>query len=144
MRRGVTVPVGLVIAVLIGLYVSGHFDRPLYSIGLNIHECARNGLGATFCGKELDEYRARTEKVKESIAHTQETTEATEKSAEESIQSEANARAIEERRTLESKLTREKRIVETEPEGSYAFDLAKDEYEAARAQMQQLEANGTP
>lgn len=48
---------------LAGLYLHGSFDRPLSSIGLNYHECARNGLGATFCGKELETYRARMQKV---------------------------------------------------------------------------------
>lgn len=54
----------LAVLALAGLYVHGTFDRPLSSIGLNFHECARNGLGATFCGQELKEYRARIEQGK--------------------------------------------------------------------------------
>ncbi len=45
--------------ILVALYVHGSFDRPLSNVGLNWHECARNGLGATFCGEELTEYRER-------------------------------------------------------------------------------------
>jgi predicted PurR-regulated permease PerM len=44
-----------------------------------------------------------------------------------------------ERRDLESKMAAEKVIFRREPEGSYASDLARDEYEAARGQLQQLE-----
>lgn len=141
MKRGVTIPLGLVIAVLIGLYVSGHFDRPLYSIGLNITECARNGLGATFCGKELDEYRARTEQVKESIAHTQESAEASERTTEEHLKAAETARSDEEMRSLAAKLEREERIMKAEPETSVAYNLAKGEYEFNRARLQQLAAD---
>ena len=62
--------------VLAGFYIHGSFDRVLSGIGLNFHECARNGLGVTFCGSELDEYRARISRVKvesQAAAHKVET-----------------------------------------------------------------------
>lgn len=65
MRTRIIGPVGIIIAALAILYFTGHLDRPLYTVGLNYHECARNGLGATFCGKELDEYRARVQGITE-------------------------------------------------------------------------------
>src|ERR1039458_10445870 len=55
----------LAVLALIGLYARGTFDHLLYNVGLNAHECARNGFGATFCGHELDEYRAKIERVKQ-------------------------------------------------------------------------------
>jgi hypothetical protein len=57
--------IGGVLALVIGLYLHGTFDRALYGAGLNHHECARNGFGATFCGRELDEYRERTRPLTE-------------------------------------------------------------------------------
>jgi len=59
----------IVVAVvaLIGFYLHGTFDRVLYGVGLNFNECARNGFGATFCGKELDEYRERVQGVQERL-----------------------------------------------------------------------------
>jgi hypothetical protein len=54
----------LAVLVLGGLYVHGTFDRTLSGVGLNFHKCARNGLGATFCGQELSEIRARLARVK--------------------------------------------------------------------------------
>jgi hypothetical protein len=54
----------LVVLALGGLYFSGRLDHLLYNVGLNYHECARNGLGATFCGHELTEVRARFSRIK--------------------------------------------------------------------------------
>lgn len=68
MRKWGVALAGLAVAALVALYVHGNLDRPLYSVGLNFHECARNGLGATFCGSELDAYRARVQRVQESVA----------------------------------------------------------------------------
>lgn len=65
MKRAIIVFV--VVFVLVGLYLHGTFDRPLYSVGLNFNECARNGFGASFCGKELDEYRERVRSLKTSL-----------------------------------------------------------------------------
>jgi hypothetical protein len=58
----------LAVFAIVGLYVSGRLDHLLYNAGLNYHECARNGLGATFCGSELTEYRARITHVSEEDA----------------------------------------------------------------------------
>ncbi len=63
--RVATILVGLAIMVTILLWAAGTFDRLLYPVGLNLHECARNGFGATFCGKELDEYRERISRAKQ-------------------------------------------------------------------------------
>jgi hypothetical protein len=48
-----------VVAVVAALYFSGRLDYALYNVGLNYHACARNGLGATFCGGDLTAYEAR-------------------------------------------------------------------------------------
>jgi Skp family chaperone for outer membrane proteins len=130
--------------VLAGFYVHGSLDRPLSSIGLNFHECARNGLGATFCGSELDEYRARLEHVRqageETTAKIRRESEATRaRLKEERATAEARTKR-EEAAELEAKLAKEKRIYETEPAGSFGRALAKGEYEAARAQLRQLAA----
>jgi hypothetical protein len=135
----------LLLAGFLGFYFTGHLDRPLYSVGLNFHECGRNGLGATFCGKELDEYRERINGVKERLATTKANLEATEQKAREESttrEREAGERRTTEHReqehTLEAKLSRERAIVAAEPNGSAASDLAAAEYEAARAELQQL------
>lgn len=65
--------IALAILALGGVWLTGSLDRPLSSIGLNHHECARNGLGVTFCGKELAEYRGRVEQVKAETAARQAT-----------------------------------------------------------------------
>ena len=61
-RDGILIGAFLAVCLLLGLYLNGNLDRTLYPVGLNFHECARNGFGATFCGSELDEYRARIER----------------------------------------------------------------------------------
>jgi hypothetical protein len=58
----------LAVVALIGMWAGGTFDRALVNVGLNSQECAHNGFGATFCGKELDEYRARIGRVKQESA----------------------------------------------------------------------------
>jgi hypothetical protein len=63
LKRGAFVV--LVLLAIGGFYANGNFDRILYNVGLNFHECARNGFGATFCGKELDQYRERISRVKQ-------------------------------------------------------------------------------
>ena len=63
-----------ILVVLVYFYGFGAFDKPLSSIGLNVHECARNGLGQTFCGHELDEYRAKIERIKQELVANQEKT----------------------------------------------------------------------
>lgn len=45
------------LVLLAALWLRGSMDHTLYGVGLNRHECARNGLGVTYCGAELDRYR---------------------------------------------------------------------------------------
>ncbi len=139
--RWFTVPLGGAIVVAIAvLFLHGNLDRTLYPVGLNYHECARNGLGATFCGKELDEYRARVEAIKVKGQEAQTSLEESEKRSEERAETEKTDREYRERQDLEGKLAREKRLTETEPSGSFGYDLAVSEYEATRAEINQLRA----
>jgi hypothetical protein len=66
--------VTIVVWILGALWFAGTFDHLLVNVGLNAKECGRNGLGATLCGHELDEYRARvrvpSEQVRRSEAAT--------------------------------------------------------------------------
>jgi ribosomal protein L12E/L44/L45/RPP1/RPP2 len=121
---------------------AGTFDRVLSNVGLQAHECRRNGLGATFCGKELDEYRERISRIKQAGVEATKQAEATSKENREKSEFDAawekGKAEARERQTLESKLKEEKAIVEREPEGSVANGLARMEYESARAQLQQL------
>lgn len=54
-RIGATV----LVVILLVLWRLGTFDHLLVNVGLNAKECAHNGFGATYCGKELTEYRER-------------------------------------------------------------------------------------
>lgn len=65
MRRRTQLLIALGLLVLFGVWHAGTFDHALVNIGLNAQKCARNGFGATFCGKELDEYQARLQRAKE-------------------------------------------------------------------------------
>lgn len=67
MRNLIRIAAVLAGLCLAGLYLHGSLDRPLSNVGLNYKECARNGLGATFCGGELEAYRARMQKVQASL-----------------------------------------------------------------------------
>ena len=127
-----------ILVVLLYFYGFGVFDKTLSSIGLNVHECARNGLGQTFCGHELTEYRARVERIKQEgeAAATKVKEEGVER--EQHQKDEEAQKAVKERGELESKMAAEKAIYQREPEGSLASDEAKDEYESDRAQLQQL------
>jgi hypothetical protein len=62
----------LAVVVLAAVYFSGSVDHALYNVGLNFHECAHNRSGATLCGSELDEYRARVERTKRRTEAAQE------------------------------------------------------------------------
>jgi uncharacterized membrane protein YhiD involved in acid resistance len=137
--------VALGVAALVGFYVHGSFDRLLSGIGLNFHECARNGFGATFCGNELDRYRERigrakeaTERVKANLEESERKSREEAAARERSADTEARERRTQQINSLREKMAREKRIVESEPEGSVASDLARGEYEGARAELQQL------
>jgi hypothetical protein len=145
-QKGILLGVGVAVAILLGLYFHGNLDRTLYPVGLNFHECARNGFGATFCGNELDEYRAKVEQVKETTEHAKVSLEETERKSrqesserEQQQQLEAAERRNKEMRQLIAKMNEEKRIYESEPESSVAGATAKGTYEADRAQLQQLQ-----
>jgi hypothetical protein len=51
--------------VLIAAWRAGSYDHVLVNVGLNAKPCARNGFGATFCGSELEEYRAHVRRARE-------------------------------------------------------------------------------
>lgn len=147
MKRRTLILVGLAVAVLIGFYIHGSFDRPLSSIGLNFHECARNGFGATFCGSELNQYRERVQRAKEGVERVKVSlAESERKSHEEQAEpertqaAEASQRQVERIHTLESKMKSERAIIDSEPSGSASRDLAEAEYEGARAELQQIVA----
>lgn len=55
----------LIALLLVGLYFSGRLDHLLYNVGLNYHQCARNGFGAVFCGQELTDYQNRVQSVQQ-------------------------------------------------------------------------------
>lgn len=93
-----------IIVVLIYFYGFGAFDKQLAGIGLNVHECARNGLGQTFCGKELTEARERQTELKKS------TEESATKAKQEQEQTEAKSK--EEQRQLEAKSKEEQQRIE--------------------------------
>lgn len=137
-RWGRWIAAGLAVIVLGVLYVGGAFDRTLYGVGLNFRECARNGLGVTFCGHELDEYRAHIKATLESSKRTEEHSRQEQGERESREAQEHTATQTSERQSLEAKMAAEKTIYDREPETA-AGDLAKDEYEYARAQLQQLE-----
>jgi len=65
--QGLVVLIVCLLTVGAYLWVSGSLDKPLYSVGLNFHECARNGLGQTFCGHELTDERERLRGIHEKL-----------------------------------------------------------------------------
>ncbi|MDQ6810954.1 MAG: hypothetical protein M3Z95_03525 [Actinomycetota bacterium] len=114
------------LTVLIYLYAFGAFDKQLAGIGLNVNECARNGLGQTFCGKELTEARERQTELKKS------TEEAATKAKEEQTQTEAKAK--EEQQQTEAKAKQEQQRLEQKS----SEELRRSEQES-RAQQQRSE-----
>jgi hypothetical protein len=94
---GFAVLVTSILVVLLYFYGFGAFDKQLAGIGLNTHECARNGLGQTFCGKELTEARERQQRFKESSEK------------EETELKESEAKAKEESEREQQKLSEEER-----------------------------------
>lgn len=58
-RRAILIAAAIVIGCY--LWTQGTFDQALWKVGLNFNECATNGFGATFCGEQLEEYKARFE-----------------------------------------------------------------------------------
>lgn len=47
------------LGIALAAYLSGSMDKTLEPIGLNLNECATNGLGVTFCGDDLERYEER-------------------------------------------------------------------------------------
>jgi hypothetical protein len=135
-QKGIVIGVGLVVALLLGLYFNGNLDRTLYPVGLNFDECARNGFGATFCGSELDQYRAKVQRVKEAGEETQRKISALQtegKQRQEALeQREAEERAARHRKLEEQVTPQKKAEAEASPNGS----VARIEYESARQQLQ--------
>ena len=70
MRKGILIAV---VAIVAALYFSGRLDYTLYPVGLNFHACARNGLGATFCGGDLTAYEARFRGIQQQEQNIQRT-----------------------------------------------------------------------
>ena len=58
----------VVVGIALVLYFAGRLDYALYPVGLNFHPCARNGIGATFCGSDLTAYQQRWRDVQQQIA----------------------------------------------------------------------------
>jgi hypothetical protein len=146
-KRGrTTLPLAAVIvAAFLGLYFHGNLDRVFYPVGLNFNECARNGLGATFCGKELDEYRARLErvkaegeaaqaKIKEESARRQQEGEAEERKANETRARERREYLTTAKRQQEALAAREAKI---QSEGEEAQTKIKEEGEEAQAKIKE-------
>jgi Skp family chaperone for outer membrane proteins len=103
MKRRVLIVLAML--AILGGYFSGSFDHALVNVGLNFKECARNGFGATFCGKELDEYRERIGRVKQENEATQQKI----KESSEKAQHESEAlqqRASEQQHAAEEQLRR--------------------------------------
>jgi hypothetical protein len=100
----------LIVLLVLGvgaLYFSGRLDHLLYNVGLNYNQCARNGLGAVFCGSELAEYRTRVEGA------AREGKEASEKVEREGKEAEAKAQT-EERHSQET-IERSEREAQSSP-----------------------------
>jgi hypothetical protein len=57
-RSGRTAAIAAAVLLVLGLvWNTGAFDHALVNVGLNRHDCFRNGFGATFCGDEVAEFR---------------------------------------------------------------------------------------
>jgi hypothetical protein len=79
LRIGIAFAVVIALAVVFTAWRGGTFDRALVNVGLNAKECARNDFGATFCGRELTEYRARQRHASQEAAKGKQEAEAARK-----------------------------------------------------------------
>jgi hypothetical protein len=52
-----------VVAVVIVAWTHGTFDNFLWRVHLNYTTCGMNGFGATFCGKDYDQYNQRLQQA---------------------------------------------------------------------------------
>jgi hypothetical protein len=100
--HGLAVLMVSVLVILGGLYVAGVFDKTLADAGLNFHECARNGLGQTYCGHELTEARERAKRIQEGAREEQQ------KLARESEEEQAKLKSEEEQRNRELEASQHK------------------------------------
>lgn len=77
-RRQVVIAVVVIVGAL---YLSGRLDYALYPVGLNFHTCARNGFGATFCGRDLTAYEARIHGAQRQLQETEQSITSSESAA---------------------------------------------------------------
>ncbi len=56
-----------VLTVIVVLYFYGTFDHLLYHVGLQAHDCIKNGFGTVYCGQEATEYKEHIQAVKENL-----------------------------------------------------------------------------
>ncbi len=73
MRTWIKLTLAAVAVIVAALYFTGRLDYTLYPLGLNFHQCARNGLGATFCGADLTAYERRWQGVEQQFQNAQQT-----------------------------------------------------------------------
>lgn len=71
--RWLKIALPVVVAILAALYFTGRLDYALYPVGLNWHQCDRNGFGATFCGTDLTRYEQRVQGVQQQFRQTMQT-----------------------------------------------------------------------
>ena len=62
MKRRIAAGVATAV-VVIGVWATGLFDYQLAHAGLNARTCGTNGLGMTFCGKQLEAMKRQQAKV---------------------------------------------------------------------------------
>jgi hypothetical protein len=93
--------VAIVVVVLVSMWSRGTFDHVLVNVGLNAKECARNGFGATLCGKELDVYRERLQSIEQQATSEKQQAENEAREAQTAARH-AEERALTEQRQLES------------------------------------------
>ena len=127
-----------ILVVLVYFYAFGTFDKPLSSIGLNVHECARNGLGQTFCGQlNLTNTGRKLNGSNRNLSRLR-------KRPNENRRKPNRKRAKKKRRrrrtnaaNLNPRWPLRRQSFRENPK-AHAADLARDEYESDRAQLQQL------
>lgn len=83
------------LAVMVGLWGIGTFDKALADYGLNAHDCGRNGLGVTFCGDELKQYEENLKKLDAEMEQSAAEAKAELQKASEEAQAEAEQAAAE-------------------------------------------------
>jgi hypothetical protein len=97
-NKGKWLAATVVFLALFALWRFGTFDHALANWGLNAKPCARNGLGATFCGKELEERQQQQRTLESERQHREarleaEATERKKKTEEQQARIQAEGRA---------------------------------------------------